>query len=196
MSDTHLIPPFLQQGFVEAADGLFQASDRLAHHLHLAAQAIIHSMTSGGKVWCAGQGPAGWLARQTAHLLVSGTGRPRPALAAMALCTEGDPGQTTPEGYLETQLRALAHPGDVWLACSLEGQEAELARATLAAVELDMTLVILSGEAASVLGPMVRETDVWVPLPGKNSVQLFSAAWLAVHGLCNAVDAHLLGDEL
>jgi len=47
-----------------------------------------------------------------------------------------------------------------------------------------------------VLGPMVRETDVWVPLPGKNSVQLFGAAWLAVHGLNDAVDAHLLGEDL
>ncbi len=196
MPDSNLTPPFLQQAFVEAADGLYQASDRLAQHLHVAAQAVVHSLTSGGKVLCAGQGQGAWLARHAAQLLVNGTGRPRPALAALCVSVDGDPGQAVQDGQMEALVRALGHPGDVWLACSLEGVEGELSRATAAASEMDLTLVVLSGEAASVLGPLVRETDVWVPLPGKNSVQLFGAAWLAVHGLSEAVDAHLLGEDL
>jgi D-sedoheptulose 7-phosphate isomerase len=196
MPESNLTPPFLPQTFVEAADGLYQASDRLAQHLNVAAQAVVHSLTSGGKILCAGQGPSAWLARHTAQLLLGGTGRPRPALAALCVAADGNPGQSARDGHMEALVRALAHPGDVWLACSLEGDEGELARATEAASEMDLTLVILSGEAATVLGPMVRETDVWVPLPGKNSVQLFGAAWLAVHGLNDAVDAHLLVEDL
>lgn len=188
--------PFLQQAFVEAADGLYQTSDRLAHHLHAAAQAIVHCLTSGGKVLCAGEAEGAWLARQTAYLLIHGSGRPRPPLAAVAVSGDWGPGQSVIPGHLDAQVRALAHPGDVWLAFSLERDEGELATATATAQEMDLTLVVVSGEAASVLGPMVRDTDVWVPLPGRQPTTLFSTAWLAVHGLTEAVDAHLLGEEL
>ena len=196
MSDPHLTPPFLQQAFVEAADGLYQTSDRLAHHLHTAAQAIVHCLTSGGKVLCAGEAEGAWLARQAAHLLLTGSGRARPPLAAIAVSGDWSPGQSVVPGALDTQVRALGHPGDIWLAFSLERAEGELATATATAQEMDLTLVVVSGEAASVLGPMVRDTDVWVPLPGRHPTPLFSTAWLALHGLSEAVDAHLLGEEL
>jgi D-sedoheptulose 7-phosphate isomerase len=195
MADPMLTPPFLQQALVEAADGLYQGSDRLAQHLHAASQAIVHCLTSGGKVLCAGEAQGAWLARQTAHLLLHGAGRPRPPLTAVAVSGDWCPGQVAAPGSLEAQVRALGHPGDVWLAFSLEQTEAELAQATATARDLDLTLVVFSGEAASVLGPMLRDTDAWVPLPGRDSAPLFSAAWLAVHGLCEAVDAHLLGEE-
>lgn len=196
MSDPLLTPPFLSQAFVEAADGLFQSSDRVAQHLHAAALAIVHSLTSGSKVLCAGEREGAWLARQAASRLLNGSGRTRPPLAAISVSGDWAPGQVVQAGALEAQVRALGQPGDVWLAFSLERGEAELAAATAAASDMDLTLVVMTGEAASVLGPMVRDTDVWVPLPGKDSVPLFSTAWLAVHVLSEAVDAHLLGEEI
>jgi D-sedoheptulose 7-phosphate isomerase len=36
---------------------------------------------------------------------------------------------------------------------------------------------------------------VWVPLPGAQAEALFAIAWLALHGLCTAVDTHLLGED-
>ena len=196
MSDPLLTPPFLSQSIAQAADGLYQSSERLAQHLHAAALAIVHGLTSGSRVLCAGEREGVWLAQQAAHLLVQGTGRPRPPLAAVSVCNGWGPGQAAQSGHLETQVRALGQPGDVWLALSLEGQEAELAQATATAREMDLTLVAVTGESAGVIGPLVRDTDVWVPLPGKDRVQLFSTAWLAVHLLSEAVDAHLLGEEL
>jgi D-sedoheptulose 7-phosphate isomerase len=196
MPDPLLTPPFLSQTFVEAADGLFQSSDRLAQHLHAAALAIVHGLTSGSKVLCAGEAEGAWLARQAAHQLLNGSGRLRPPLAAISVAGDWAPGQVAQPGAMEAQVRALGHPGDVWLAFSLEQGEAELAAATATARDMDLTLVVVTGEAASVLGPMVRDTDVWVPLPGKDSAPLFSTAWLAVHVLSEAVDAHLLGEEI
>lgn len=196
MSDPLLTPPFLSQSLAQAADGLYQSADRLAQHLNAAAQAIVHGLTSGSKVLCAGQAEAAWLAQQAAHLLVSGTGRMRPPLAAWSVCGTSGAGTVSQPGYLEMQVRALGHPGDVWLAFSMEREEAQLAAATAAARDMDLTLVVMTGEAASVLGPLVRDTDVWVPLPGRNPMELFSTAWLAVHLLSETVDAHLLGEEL
>lgn len=195
MSDPLLTPPFLSQAFTQAGDALYQSSDRLAQHLHAAALAIVHGLTSGSRVLCAGEREGVWLAQQAAQLLVQGTGRARPPLAALSVCGGWGPGQAAQGGHLETQVRALGQPGDVWLAFSLEQAEGELAAATATARDMDLTLVVMTGEAASVLGPMVRDTDVWVPLPGTHPTHLFGTAWLAVHLLSEAVDAHLLGEE-
>ena len=196
MSDPLLTPPFLSQSITQAADALYQSSDRLAQHLHAAAMAIVHGLTSGSRVLCAGEAEGAWLAQQAAHLLVHGTGRPRPPLAALAASGAWSPGQATLPGHLDAQVRALGHPGDVWLAFSLEQSEGELAAATATARDMDLTLVVMTGPGATVLGPMVRDTDVWVPLPGRTPIELFSTAWLAVRLLSDAVDAHLLGEEL
>ena len=111
-------------------------------------------------------------------------------LAAHALVPASSPQHAT----LAQQLNALGHPGDVWLAFSMERNEPDLLAATQAARELDLTLVAFTGEAASVLGPQLRDTDVWVPLPGTQAPTLFALGWLALHGLCAAVDNHLLGE--
>ncbi len=184
----------LQQQFVEVADGLYQSSERLAHHLEAAASAVVHCLTSGGKVMCAGEFEGAWLAHQAAHLLTMGAGRERPALAALSVAGLG--GANHQAGQMDALVRSLGHPGDVWLAFSLEGAEGELATATATARDMDLTLVVMTGEAASVLGPMVRDTDVWVPVPGRDAAELFSASWLALRGLMASVDASLLGEEI
>jgi D-sedoheptulose 7-phosphate isomerase len=191
MPDSHFQQTTLQHPLLETADWLYQSSDRLAQQLDYAAQAIMHTITSGGRVLCAGEAEAAWLARQAAHLLVSGRGRERPPLAAQALL----PAQAGVQPSLTQQVRALGHPGDVWLAFSMEREEADLREATEAARDNDLTLVAFTGENATVLGPLMRDTDVWVPLPGARPEALFAIGWLALHGLCTAVDTHLLGED-
>lgn len=186
MSNPSMPPAYLQQSMIELAEGLYQTADRMAQHLQGAAQAIVHCLTHGGKVLCAGEGQGAWLAQQAAQGLLKGGTRARPPLAALAV--------TSAWGE---QVRALGQPGDVWLAFSLERpeDEAQLAEATACARDMDLTLVVVSGEAAQVLGPMVRDTDAWVALPGQRPHLLLSTACLAIHGLVEAIDAHLLGEE-
>jgi D-sedoheptulose 7-phosphate isomerase len=192
MPDSHFQQTSLQQPLLETADWLYQSSDRLAQQLNYAAQAIMHTITSGGRVLCAGEAEAAWLARQAAALLVGGAGRLRPPLAAHALL----PAQGGAQPSLSQQVRALGHPGDVWLAFSMERDEADLREATQAARDHDLTLIAFTGERATTLGPLMRDTDVWVPLPGSRPEALFAIGWLAVHGLCAAVDTHLLGEDV
>ncbi len=191
MPDSHFQQTSLQQPLLETADWLYQSSDRLAQQLNYAAQAIMHTITSGGRVLCAGEGEAAWLAQQAASLLVNGSGRERPPLAAHALI----PPQGGAQASLTQQVRALGHPGDVWLAFSMERDEADLRTATEAARDNDLTLVAFTGESARTLGPLMRDTDVWVPLPDTRPETLFATGWLALHGLCAAVDTHLLGED-
>lgn len=190
MADTPFQPHYPHQPLLEIADWLYQSSERLTSQIHYAAQAIVHSVTAGGRVLCAGEAEGQMLAQQAMGLLMQGTGRPRPPLATMCLTPARNPSDPT----LAQQVSAWGHPGDVWLAFSLERDAADLKAATAAARELDMTLVIFSGEAAQTLGPLLRDTDVWVPLPGPRAATLFATAWLALDGLGQAVDTCLLGD--
>ena len=183
--------PYLQHPFLEMADLLYQSSDRLAQQLNYAAQAIVHAVTTGGKVLCAGEAEANWLAQQTASVLVQGYGRDRPPLAALPLVAPSQAHQPT----LAQQVQALGHPGDVWVVFSLESDAPDLVAATQIARDLDLILIAFTGEAARVVGPLLRDTDVWVPLPGTQSPQLFAMAWMGVHGLCTAVDTCLLGEH-
>jgi D-sedoheptulose 7-phosphate isomerase len=188
MPESSLVHAALQLPMLAAADGLYQTSERLVQQLDFAAQTVMHAVTAGGKVLCAGEGEAAWLAERAARLLVHGHERERPPLAALAV--QALPGQSD----LRPALRALGHPGDVWLAFSLERNEAALREATELAAELDLTLIAFTGDGARTLGPLLRDTDVWVPLPGPQPDTLFATAWLALTGLLAAVDIHLLGD--
>lgn len=190
MADTPFQTPYPQQPLLETADWLYQSSERLTSQIHYAAQAIVHSVTAGGRVFCAGEAEARALAQQAASLLLRGSGRERPPLAAQCLIPPLSPGDAS----LAQQLGAWGQPGDIWLAFSMERDEPGLRAATALARELDMTLVVFSGEAAQILGPLLRDTDVWVPLLGTRAAPLFATAWLALDGLCLAVDATLLGD--
>ena len=183
--------PHLQQPFLDLADLLYQSSDRLAQQLNFAAQAIVHAVTSGGKVVCAGHAEANVLAQQTAHILVKGHGRERPPLSALAL----NPPAHDHQPSLTQQIQALGHPGDVWVVFSLETDAPDLVGATEMARDLDLILVAFTGEAAAVVGPLLRDTDVWVPLPGTQTSQLFAMAWMGVHALGAALDTCLLGEH-
>lgn len=191
-------PPSLagfQQSLIEAAECLYLASDRLSQPLHLAAQAIVNSMTSGGKVICAGQGAGGWLAQQAAHYLVHGHARQRPPLAALDISVDTHPGSTAQPGSLSSRLTALGQSGDIWLVFAMSEDEGELLQATQAASELDMILLIVGPESDGRWSGLMRDTDMWLALPGSMPSSLFCSAWLALQGLCEAVDIHLLGEE-
>lgn len=190
MSDTPF-QPYLQQPFLELADLLYQSSDRLGQQLNFAAQAIVHAVTTGGKVMCAGEAEAALLAQQASQILVKGHGRERPPLSAMAIAPARYEGQAS----LAQQVQALGHPGDVWLVFSLETDAPDLVAATEVAHDMDMTLVAFTGESAMVVGPLLRDTDVWVPLPGSQTDQLFAMAWMSLYALSSAVDGCLLGEH-
>jgi D-sedoheptulose 7-phosphate isomerase len=186
----------LQQVLIDAAEQLYQTSERLPQPLYLAAQAIVNSLTCGGKVVCAGQGPDAWLAQQTAHLLVHGQGRLRPPLAALDVSFNCQPSTQALAGSLSSRVMALGQAGDIWLAFSLSAPNEEMVQATQAAKDLDLILLIVSSEADTAWADRIRDTDMWLALPGTHSTALFGSAWLALHGLCEAVDSHLLGEEL
>ena len=190
----------IQQHFIDSADLKYQAAQALSAPIAAAVQAILACVTSGGKVLACGNGPSAAEAQQFAAFCVAGFERDRPELAAVALTSDSTlltlaGGGSDGAQQFARQVRALGQAGDVLLALSVTGNDANLIAATEAAHERDMTVVILSGRTGGQLATMVRETDVLISVPHDRAARVREVHALVLHCLCDGVDAQLLGEQ-
>ena len=190
----------IQQHFIESADLKYQAAQALSAPIAAAVQAILACVTSGGKVLACGNGPSAAEAQQFAAFCVAGFERDRPELAAVALTSDSTlltlaGGGSDGAQQFARQVRALGQAGDVLLALSVTGNDANVIAATEAAHERDMTVVILSGRTGGKLAALVRETDVLISVPHDRAARVREVHALVLHCLCDGVDAQLLGEQ-
>lgn len=190
----------IQQHFIDSADLKYQAAQALSAPIAAAVQAILACVTSGGKVLACGNGPSAAEAQRFAAFCVAGFERDRPELAAVALTSDSTlltlaGGGSDGAQQFARQVRALGQAGDVLLALSVTGNDANVIAATEAAHERDMTVVILSGRTGGKLAALVRETDVLISVPHDRAARVREVHALVLHCLCDGVDAQLLGEQ-
>ena len=190
----------IQQHFIDSADLKYQAAQALSAPIAAAVQAILACVTSGGKVLACGNGPSAAEAQQFAAFCVAGFERDRPELAAVALTSDSTlltlaGGGSDGAQQFARQVRALGQAGDVLLALSVTGNDANVIAATEAAHERDMTVVILSGRTGGKLAALVRETDVLISVPHDRAARVREVHALVLHCLCDGGDAQLLGEQ-
>lgn len=193
----------IQQHFIDSADLKYQVGPALSKPISQAMQALLACVTSGGKVLACGAGVSGLLAAQFAAHFVGRFERERPELAAIALPGDAtDPAADTPGAIdgdrFARQVRALGQAGDVLLVLSASGQSSVVLAAVTAAHARDMTVVALLGHAAGsgrAIGHALRETDVQVSVPHERAARIHEVHLLALHCLCDGVDAQLLGEQ-
>ena len=199
----------IQQHFIDSADLKYQAGPALSKPISQAMQALLACVTSGGKILACGAGVSGLLAAQFAAQFVGRFERERPELGAIALAGDSaDPLADTADAAdadrFARQVRALGQAGDVLLAISASGQSAAVLAAVTAAHARDMTVVALLGNApggsrgersGGAVGRALRETDVQVTVPHERAARIHEVHLLALHCLCDGVDAQLLGEQ-
>ena len=191
----------IQQHFIDSADLNYQAAQVLSHPIAAAVQAVLACVTSGGKVLACGNGPSAAEAQQFAAFCVAGFERERPELAALALTsdstllTAATGGSHDAAQQFARQVRALGQAGDVLLALSVSGNDANLLAAAEAAHERDMTVVVLTGRTGGKLAAMLRETDVLISVPHDRAARVREVHALVLHCLSDGVDAQLLGEQ-
>lgn len=176
----------IQQHFIDSADLSYQAAQTLGPAVEAATGAVLAAVTNGGKVLAGGMGPAAGLAQALASAFVGQFERERPELAALSLCANN---------ALERQVGALGLPGDVLLLCTLPGAGPDILAAVQAAHEREMTVVALTPAQAGELGPLLKDTDVWVAVPSERLPRVLEAQQLVLHCICDGVDVQLLGDD-
>lgn len=196
----------IQQHFIDSADLKYQAAQSLSHPIAAAVQAVLACVTSGGKVLACGNGPSAAHAQQFAAFCVAGFERERPELAALALSCDSallNPVASSSSGgaasdvvqQFARQVRALGQAGDVLLALSVSGNDANLLAAAEAAHERDMTVVVLTGRTGGKLSALLRETDVLISVPHDRAARVREVHALVLHCLSDGVDAQLLGEQ-
>jgi D-sedoheptulose 7-phosphate isomerase len=190
----------IQQHFVDSADLKYQASQVLSRPIADAVQAILASVTSGGKVLACGNGGSAADAQHFAAEFVGRYERERPELAALALTTDSSILTAIANDYdfksvFSKQVRALGGAGDVLLAISTSGNSANVLAAVEAAHAREMIVVALTGKGGGRMGAALRETDVHICVPHDRTARIQEVHLLVLHCICDGVDAQLLGDQ-
>jgi D-sedoheptulose 7-phosphate isomerase len=190
----------IQQHFVDSADLKYQAAQALTKPIAAAVQAILASVTSGGKVLACGNGGSAADAQHFSAEFVGRFERERPELGAIALTTDSSILTAVGNDYdfnqiFSKQVRALGQAGDVLLALSTSGNSANVLAAVEAAHEREMTVVALTGRGGGRMGQLLRETDVHICVPHERTARIQEVHILAIHCICDGVDSQLLGDQ-
>ena len=186
----------IQQHFIDSADLYYQVSETLAKPVDAAVQALLASVTGGGKVLVAGAGASAVLAQYLSNLLVGGFERERPGLPAVALGGEAVWALAgSDEAGLSRQVHALGHAGDMLVVISALGEEPALMQATAAAHDREMTVLAITGGTGGSVARLLRETDVQVCVPHERPAQVREVQLLVLHCLCDGIDAQLLGEQ-
>lgn len=189
----------IQQHFFESADLQYQAADLLARPIADAAQAVVAALTSGGRLYVAGFGPAAGLAQLMASQLLGRFERDRPGLAALALGTDGAAlAALAPAGDLDAvlarQVQTLGQPGDLLLLIDPDGDRLGLHAVAQAAQAKEMTVIALTGRQGSMLREALGETDVVISVPHDRRARVLETQLLVLHCLCDTIDLQLLGE--
>ena len=190
----------IEQHFIDSADLKYQAAQILSKPIAAAVQAILASVTSGGKVLACGNGGSAADAQHFAAEFVGRFERERPELGAIALTTDSSILTAIANDYdfsviFSKQVRALGGAGVVLLALSTSGNSANVLAAIEAAHEREMTVVALTGKGGGKMTSALRETDVHICVPHDRTARIQEVHLLALHCICDGVDAQLLGDQ-
>ncbi len=190
----------IEQHFIDSADLKYQAAHILSKPIAAAVQAILTSVTSGGKVLACGNGGSAADAQHFAAEFVGRYERERPELGAIALTTDSSILTAIANDYdfnviFSKQVRALGGAGDVLLAISTSGNSANVLAAIEAAHEREMTVVALTGRGGGKMSQALRETDVHICVPHERTARIQEVHLLVLHCICDGVDTQLLGDQ-
>jgi D-sedoheptulose 7-phosphate isomerase len=190
----------IEKHFIDSADLKYQSALALSKPIAQATQAILASVTSGGKVLACGNGGSAADAQHFAAEFVGRYERERPELGAIALTTDSSIITAIANDYsfneiFSKQVRALGSAGDVLLAISTSGNSANIIAAIEAAHTREMTVVALTGKGGGKIATMLRETDVHICVPHDRTARIQEVHLLTLHCICDGVDAQLLGDQ-
>jgi D-sedoheptulose 7-phosphate isomerase len=180
----------IQQQFFQSADLQYECAESLARQVAQAAQALLNTLTSGGKVLLLGVGASHPIAQYAHTVLVGRFERERPPLAAVLLA---------PEALAVQQLLALAHAGDTLLL--LDDPAAGAASTSIcgdccdAAHTREANVVAISRLRPATWSASLTEADVVVAVPHERPARVLEGQLLVLHALCDALDTQLLGEQ-
>ena len=181
------------QGTIET---IAMSVDHIADRLQRGCELMTAALLADGKIIACGNGSDAALAQLFVSNLLGRLDQERPALPA--LCLGADSASLT--GILQSssaneifsrQLRALGQPGDVLLCINSGDSSPSLFRAVQAALERNMTVLLLTNASDTELGTLIRTEDVELRIDAPRQAQLIEVYTMALNCCCTLVEQSL-----
>ncbi|WP_322103760.1 phosphoheptose isomerase [Paraburkholderia sp. J41] len=190
----------IQQHFRDSAALALAAMETLAVPVAAAVDTMFAALANSNKILACGNGGSAANAQQFAAELIGRFERERPGLPALALTTDASVLTAVANDYayeqvFAKQVRALGQPGDVLLALTTSGNSANVLAAIEEAHEREMIVIALTGKGGGEVSAALADTDIHLCVPGDRTARIQEVHLLAIHCLCDGIDAMLLGDD-
>lgn len=162
------------------------------------ADAIVASLRGGGKLLIAGNGGSAGDSQHIAGEFVSRLMFDRAPLPAIALTVDGSVMTATGNDYgyehvFERQVRALARPGDAFLAISTSGRSPNVLRALEAAREHRAACLGFAGRGG---GGMAERCDLIFHAPADETAIIQQLHITAAHIVCALVERAMFPERI
>jgi D-sedoheptulose 7-phosphate isomerase len=185
----------LFRSHIEAAEA---ASDAVAEPLTLASRMIVEALLSGHKILCCADAGSAANGSHFATLMLTRYQRERPGLPALDLNANLSAlaAIAAEYGYDQVyarQIQALGQAGDLLVALATDLESRSVMEAILAAHDREMRVVLFAGGECEPLEAALSQGDVGLCPPGDTPARILEVHLVALHGLCELIDAHLLG---
>ncbi|WP_116138243.1 SIS domain-containing protein [Trinickia diaoshuihuensis] len=190
----------IQQHFRESAALKLEALDALSMPIAAAIDTMFGALANGNRIFTCGNGASAADAQRLAAQLTAGFERERPSLPAIALTADSTVLTALSAGggfdsVYAKQLRALGHAGDVLIVIASTGDAANLLEVIGEAHEREMFVIALTGNGGGKVGEALVDTDIQICVPSQRAARVHEVHLLAIHCLCDGIDAMLLGED-
>ena len=169
--------------------------DACAKDIDIAATILTDAVKNGSKIlWCGNGGSAADAQHMATELMGGLRVHDRPAIASIALTTDSSfltawSNDTDFNTIFSRQLDGLGKAGDVLVAISTSGNSENIVQAVEKAKEMDMAVVILTGQSG---GKLRDKGDVIIRIPSDDTQRIQEGHLLAEHIMCEMVEDAIL----
>jgi D-sedoheptulose 7-phosphate isomerase len=189
----------IRQHFNDSIQTKQRALEPLTPAIAAAAAEMAAALKSKRKIMACGNGGSAADSQHFAAELLNRFEIERPGLPAIALTTDTSTLTSIANDYdfkdiFSKQVRALGHDGDVLLAISTSGNSPNVVRAIEAAHEKGIKVVALTGRDGGEIGKKLHGSDREIRVPARNTARIQEVHLLAIHCLCDLIDAQLFGN--
>ncbi len=188
----------VEECLLQSAEIKRQTAEKCGNAILAAAEMIVDTFRSGGKILLCGNGGSAADCQHMAAEFVSRFTKDfdRPALPAIALTTDtsfltafaNDCGF---DGIFERQVEGLGKPGDLLIAISTSGNSANVIRAVAAAAKASMRTIALTGQS----GRLAGVAHVAISVPSADTQRIQESHLAIEHVLCELVESMLFGQK-
>lgn len=175
-----------------------QTFDNIAEQIDLAADKMVESLLTDGKLMACGNGGSAADSQHFTSELINRFEAERPALPAIALTTDSSAITSIANDYqyddvFSRQIHALGREPDVLLAISTSGQSNSIVQAIEAAHERGMSVIALTGKDGGRVAKSLSAGDIELRVASEQTARIQETHITIIHALCDLIDHQLFG---